>query len=156
MDLGLDRQGIGNLFHHREILSTYTHATETHRKLVKFPKALQTRIVRALQRSRRIRIPRRKPIRDRTPQHVLTELLHLVMHDVLEPLPRRENTSRSAERAQERLGARGLHLEADVDAIDCGVRFVVDGEAAGECFAELDGTECGGEGEEFGDVCEVA
>lgn len=43
-----------------------------------------------------------------------------------------------------------------MDAMDCCVRFIVDGEAARKRFAELDSTECGGEGEEFGDVCEVA
>lgn len=43
-----------------------------------------------------------------------------------------------------------------MDAIDGCVSFVVDGEATGECFAELDSAESGGEGEEFGDVCEVA
>ena len=43
-----------------------------------------------------------------------------------------------------------------MDAIDRCVRFVVDGEAAGERFAELDSTECSGEGEELGDVCQVA
>lgn len=129
---------------------------KTHRKLVKFSKALQAWIVRPLHRPRCIRIPRRKPIRDRTRQHVLTELLHLVVHDILEPVPRRERTSRFPKLTQKRLGARGLHFEADMDALNRCVCFVVDGEAAGKGFAELDGTECGGEGEEFGDVCEVA
>lgn len=101
-------------------------------------------------------IPRRKPIRDRTRQHVLTELLHLMVYDVLEPVPRRERPSRSAELGQERVGVRGLHFEADMDALDCCMCFIVNGEAAGERLAELDRTECGGEREEFGDVCEVA
>ena len=79
-----------------------------------------------------------------------------MMHDVLNPVPRGERPLRSAKLAQKYLGAQGLHLEEDVDAIDGSVCFIVDREAAGKGFAELDGTEYSGEGEEFGDVCEVA
>lgn len=43
-----------------------------------------------------------------------------------------------------------------MDPLDRCVRVVVDREAAGECFSELDGAECGRDGEEFGDVGEVA
>lgn len=167
VDFGLDGQGIGDLSHRHATLSTHIHTpqkkekdderrTTTHRKLVKFPKALQTRVVRPLHRSWCIRIPRRKSIRDRTCQYVLTELLHLMMHDMLEPVSRRKRISSSAELAQEGLGARGLHLEADMGALYRCMRFIVNRERAGEGFAELDGTECGGEGEKFGGVCEIA
>lgn len=44
---------------------------------------------------------------------------------------------------------------ADMDALDRCVRFIVDREAPGKGFAELNGAECGGEGEEFGDVHNV-
>ena len=80
---------------------TYRSRMRTHRKLVEFPKTLQTRVVRPLHRSWCIRISRGKPIRDRTCQHVLTELLHLMMRDVLKPVPRRERTCRSAKFTQE-------------------------------------------------------
>lgn len=53
-----------------------------------------------------------------------------------------------------RLG--GVEGTTDVYTINSCMHFVVDGEAAGECCAELDNNKCGEEGEEFGDVSQVA
>lgn len=53
-----------------------------------------------------------------------------------------------------RLG--GVEGMTDVYTIDGCVCFVVDGEAAGERCAELDNDKCGEEGEEFGDMSQVA
>lgn len=89
--LVLTDKGLVTCPNRHAILNTHIHAggrTKTYQKLVKFPKALQARVVRPLHWPRCIRIPRRKPIRDRTRQHVLTEFLHLMMYDMLEAVPR--------------------------------------------------------------------
>ena len=86
---------------------------------------------------------------------MLAELLHFMMHEVLNPVPHGERPLRASQLAQEYLEPK-VCISRGTWTPSTAACFVVDREAAGKGFAELNGTECSGEGEEFGDVCEVA
>lgn len=118
----------------------------TYSKFVKLAEGLQPAIVPCIHASttggrfRGCRAPRARweQVRDSAGQYVLAEFLDLMVDRGLERVAPHETQRRSPDFSEEHLARRGLHLNAQADAIDHCCRLIVHRERTGKCLAELD------------------
>lgn len=145
MNLGLDRQRVG------------------HSKFVELAKGLQASVVIRIAASGSVgrrrhgsTRARRELVRHCASQYVLAEFLDFVMNHGLECVARDEAQLRPTDFGEKYLASRGLHLDAQYDAVHRSRGLVVHCECAGERLAELDRPEGGREGQESRRIGQVA